>query len=206
MRQSFFLISLLAAALAGCGHDAAPSSPAAPKVSATRADPLAGYSQGVRKYYAGAQLDAADDPSADAEVQYFQPPKPAQTAAGDAITLTGSNIGVRMQVTVEGVRTVRAGGKAYTAVDLRMKNSGITVYQGELREATLTTGDGKIRRVAAGASAACSHGFDGDFRIDVSRSRKGCVLFPADGDAARLQLALESVPAEAGGIWDLSRG
>jgi hypothetical protein len=206
MRQSLFLIPLVAAALAGCGHDTAPSPSPAPKASATPVDPLAGYPEGVRKYYAGAQLDAADDPSADAEVQYFQPPKPAQTAAGDAITLTGTNIGVRMRVTVEGVRTLHAGGEAYTAVDLRMNNSGITVYQGELREALLTSGDGKTRRVAADASASCSNGLDRDFRIDVGRSRKGCLLFPADGDAERLQLALEAVPAEAGGIWDLSRG
>jgi hypothetical protein len=199
MRHSSLLIPVLAAAaLAGCGHDSRPAAQA----TATPANPLAGYSEGVRKYYDGAQLAAADDPGADAEVQYFQPPKPAQTTAGDAITLTGSNIGVRMRVTVSGARAVRVGGKPYTAVDVRLENTGITVYQGELREARLIDGDGTPHGVAD-AGAACSHGLDGDFRIDVSRSRRGCLLFGADADAARLQLALETVPAEAGGIWEL---
>ncbi|WP_028062229.1 hypothetical protein [Solirubrobacter soli] len=204
MRKLLLLIPLLA--MAGCGHDARPSSSAAAKATATpTADPLAAYSEGVRKYYVGAQLDAADDPNADAEVKYFQPPMPAETTAGDAITLTGSNIGVRLRVTVSGVRTVRAGGKPYTAVDVRLKNDGITVYQGVLQNVVLTRADGKTSGVAK-ASAACSNGFDGDFYLDVGRSRRGCLLFLADGDPTRLQLALETVPAEAGGIWDLTRG
>jgi hypothetical protein len=205
MRKLLLLIPLLAAA--GCGHDARPSSSAAPEATATpaAANPLAGYSEGVRKYYDGAQLDAADDPSADAEVQYFQPPMPAKTAAGDAITLTGSNIGVRMRVTVSGTHAVHVKGKPYTAVDVKLENIGITVYQGELRQARMTFGDGSTRPVAT-AGAACSNGLNRDFYIDVSHSRRGCLLFPADGDAKRLQLALETVPAEAGGIWDLTRG
>src|SRR5262245_8849496 len=101
MRKLAFLIPLLA--LAGCGHDARPTSSPAPTAAATPADPLAAWSDGVRKYYAGAHLDAANDPNADAEVQYFQPPMPAETTAGDAITLTGSNIGVRLQVMVSKV-------------------------------------------------------------------------------------------------------
>src|SRR5690349_1588108 len=147
MRKLALLIPLLA--LAGCGHDARPTSTAAPEATATTApNPLAGYSEGVRKYYVGAQLDAANDPNADAEVKYFQPPMPAETTAGDAITLTGSNIGVRLQVTVDGVRTVHAGGKPYTAVDVRLKNNGITVYQGVLENAVMTHADGKTSGVA----------------------------------------------------------
>ena len=88
---------------------------------------------------------------------------------------------------------MRVGGKPYTAVDVRLENTGITVYQGELRAAQLINGDGTTQRVAE-ASAACSHGLDADFRIDVSRSRRGCLLFAADADATRLQLALETVP------------
>jgi hypothetical protein len=200
MRKLSFLIPLLA--LAGCGHDARPTSPTPTAEAVT--NPLAGYSEGVQNYYVGAHLDAADDPNADAEVQYFQPPRPAETTIGEAITLTGSNIGVRLVVTVSGTRTVRAGGKSYTAVDVRLKNNGITVYQGVLRNAVLTQADGTSSGVAK-ASASCSNGLDGDFYLDVGRSRRGCLLFPADGDATRLQLALETVPAEAGGIWDLSR-
>jgi hypothetical protein len=201
MRKLLLLIGLLV--MAGCGHDAGPSSPAAAKATATSTpDPLAAYSDGVRKYYVGAQLDAADDPDADAEVRYFQPPMPAETAVGDAITLTGSNIGVRLRVTVGGVRTVRAGGRRYTAVDVRLKNTGITVYQGVLESAVLTRAGGRTSGVAK-ASAACSNGFDDDFYLDVGRSRRGCLLFAAGGKPERLQLALETVPAAAGGIWDL---
>ena len=37
------------------------------------------------------------------------------------------------------------------------------------------------------------------------RSRKGCLLFPRSGDKLpeRFQLALEVVPTDAGGIWNL---
>jgi hypothetical protein len=204
MRKPFFLIALLA--LAGCGAKA-PTDAAtpAPTIAAEPAADLSGWPEGVRSYYAGAHLDAADDPSADAEEQYFQPPMPAETEAGDAITLTGSNIGVRMRVTVSGAHPVRVKGKPFTAVDVRLENTGITIYEGELRQAQMTFGDGKTRRVAA-AGAGCSNGLNRHLYIDVSDSRRGCLLFAADGDPTRLQLALETVPAEAGGIWDLTRG
>ena len=41
-------------------------------------------------------------------------------------------------------------------------------------------------------------------RIDVGARCEGCVLFPkSDEKPTRFQLALEQVPAEAGGIWNL---
>jgi hypothetical protein len=204
MRKLAFLIPLLV--LAGCG-DKSPStaSTPAPTIAAHPAADLSGWPEGVRSYYSGADLAAANDPSADAEEQYFQPPMPAEAKAGDEITLTGSNIGVRMRVTVSGAHAVRVKGKPYTAVDVKLENTGITIYEGELREAQLTFGDGETRRVAA-AGAACSNGLNRHIYIDVSHSRRGCLLFPADRDPTRLQLALETVPADAGGIWDLSRG
>jgi hypothetical protein len=201
MRTKALVILLLAAAAAGCG-DSKP--PAATTATAT-ADGLAGYSQGVRQYYAGAELDAADDPNADVEVQYFQPPRPAEAGVGETIALTGSNIGVLMQVTVTGVDTVEAGGERYTAVHLKLVNDGITVYDGELQSAALYDGGGgKPAGVAKGARAACSNGFDANVRIDVDRRESGCLLFPAGGRPERFQLALETVPADAGGIWNLS--
>jgi hypothetical protein len=203
MRTKALVILVLAAgALAGCGDSKQPRE-AAPPTATPAADGLAGYSEGVRKYYAGANLDAADDPNADAEVQYFQPPRPAEAAVGDTITLTGSNIGVRMRVTLTQVDTLRAGGKRFTAVHLRMLNDGITVYDGELKSAALL-GGGEPVGVAEGARAACSNGFDAHVRIDVSRRGSGCLLFPAGGRPERFQLALETIPVEAGGIWNLS--
>src|SRR3954451_6348699 len=106
--------------LVGCG-DSKPAATPAPKATATAAAaataaPLAGYSEGVRKYYAGADPKAADDPTADAEVNYFQPPRPAETGLGGTITLTGANIGVKVETTVTGVKTIESAGKQYTAV------------------------------------------------------------------------------------------
>ena len=54
-----------------------------------------------------------------------------------------------------------------------------------------------------GVEAPCSHGFEGLMRLDVARQARGCVLFPATTDPRELQLALEQVPAEAGGRWEL---
>jgi hypothetical protein len=200
MRTNAVVIIALALAVAGCGDSKKPA--AKPTATATAGE-LAGYSQGVRDYYEGANLAAADDPNADAEEQYFQPPRPAESALGGTITLTGANIGVRLRVTLSRLDTVRAGGKRYTAAHLRMVNDGITVYEGELKSAALL-GGGEPVGVADGVSAACSNGFDATLRIDVSRRRSGCLLFPAGGRPERLQLALETVPVEAGGIWNLS--
>jgi hypothetical protein len=201
MRTNAVVILVLAAAVAGCGDSKKPAA-ATPTATATATD-LAGYSQGVRDYYAGANLAAADDPNADAEEQYFQPPRPAESALGGTITLTGTNIGVRMRVTLTKLDAVSAGGKRYTAAHLRLVNDGITVYEGELKSAALLDG-GEPVGVADGARAACSNGFDATLRIDVSRRRSGCLLFPAGGRPERLQLALETIPVEAGGIWNLS--
>ena len=41
--------------------------------------------------------------------------------------------------------------------------------------------------------------------IDVGDSASGCLLFPASGSdlPERVQLSLETVPGDAGGIWNL---
>src|SRR4051812_18064368 len=109
------LILVLVALVAGCGDDKPEPTPT-PSVTTTATaaptgDPLAGYSEGVRKYYAGADLAAPDDPNADPEVKYFQPPRPANAGLGETIRLTGSNIGVQVDVTATGVKQVEAGGK-----------------------------------------------------------------------------------------------
>jgi hypothetical protein len=203
MRTSLLLIPLLAATVAGCGQSTPDAAPA-PRTAATP-DQLAGYSDGVRKYYTGARLSAADAPDADAEEKYFQPPRPAQAGLGRSITLTGANIGVRMKVTVTAVETVHEGGETYSAVDLRLKSTGITIYDGELRSAVVTYPDGTQEPVADGVKAGCSNRFDASVRIDVGRSRSGCLLFRNQGEApvAKFQLALETIPSEAGGIWEL---
>jgi hypothetical protein len=202
--RTTLLISVLTVFLAGCGAHKTPTA-AAPKPAATVKDELAGYSAGVRDYYGGEHPHTDGDPNAEIEAEYHQPPKPAEAGAGGTITMTGTNIGVRFEVTVTGVHTVRARGNRYTAVDVVLESTGITIYEGELRQAELTYADGKPRQVAQGAAASCSNDLDAHVRIDVGASKRGCLLFPAQGDErpARLQLALETVPTQAGGIWNL---
>lgn len=171
MRRLLLLPLLL---LAGCG---ATERAAAPRPAATPSD-----------YYAG----VTDAPAGDVEAEYHQPPKPARTTLGRPITLTGVNIGVRMRVQPTAVE--RRGD--LLAVRLRMRNTGIAVYEGELHEAALTYADGAQRR----ATRTC--GAPG-LRVDVGDTWRGCLLFPAEGRPERLQLALETVPVAAGGIWEL---
>ncbi|HWK27579.1 MAG TPA: hypothetical protein VNS09_13510 [Solirubrobacter sp.] len=187
----------LAALIAGCGDKAATSDP----TPAPRATGLEGYSKGVRDYYVSLAPAPPDDEHAAIEAEYHQPPKPAEAPLGGTITLTGTNIGVRLRATVKRVEPVGD----HTAVQLALENTGITVYEGPLREATLTHEDDGWVAVDPRAHAECSNGLDQEtVRIDVGETLDGCLLFPqTDGEPTRLQLALEIVPAAAGGIWNL---
>ena len=205
------LIFALAALLAGCGDNdkqaPAPTATATTKAAPAEDPALADYTEGVRKYYSGAELQAAGQPGADAEQKYFQPPRPAQARLGEKIRLTGANIGVQADVTPTAVKTVEAGGKQYTAVEVEIDNDadGITVYDGELRMAALTYAGGKPQNAVWGVKASCSNTFDAHVRIDVGDKLKGCLLFPAsDAQPEQLQIAIETVPTEAGGIWNLN--
>jgi hypothetical protein len=202
MRSLFAAAGLALLLLAGCGSEKrAQPTPTPPPQRAEDPD-LAGYSQGVKDYYVEVHDGPTGDEHADVEAEYHQPPKPAEAGLGDAITLTGVNIGIRQKVTV--TKVDRAGD--YTAVHLKLENTGITVYEAPLRNATVTYADGDPVGVEEGASAACSKGMDADpWRLDVGRTKTGCLLFPSHGELPpdRFQLALEIVPANAGGIWNL---
>ncbi|HET8759369.1 MAG TPA: hypothetical protein VFM58_25345 [Solirubrobacteraceae bacterium] len=142
----------------------------------------------------------------DVEEEYDQPPQPASGRIGDTITLTGSNVGVRMRVTVTGLvdRTGPAG--RYLAVKLRMRSTGIAVYESELRNALVRYADGRRARAAFGVKTSCSHGFQRHLRVEVGASVTGCVAFrrPAGGATPRtLRLALETEPVRDGGLWRL---
>jgi hypothetical protein len=200
---------LLAVLLAGCGEkkQAATTTPEA-KATATatatkREDPdLAGYSQGVKDYYVEIHNEPTGDAETDIETEYHQPPRPAQAGLGETITLTGTNIGIRLRATVTKVERVGS----HTAVHVKLRNTGITVYEAPLQNAAVTFPGGAPVPVDKGARASCSNNFDSDtLRIDVARSRTGCLLFKAGGreQPQRFQLALEIVPTEAGGIWNL---
>jgi hypothetical protein len=197
----------LAAVLAGCGGDEKEAqTPPAPTAtaSARHEDPdLAGYSQGVKDYYVEIHNEPTGDAETDVETEYHQPPRPAEAGLGETITLTGTNIGIRLRVTV--TKVAKAGSDM--AVHLKLENTGITVYEAPLRQASLTYGDAETVPVAIGERAACSNGFEAEtLRLDVARRTSGCLLFPApstDEEPTRFQLALEIVPTEAGGIWRL---
>jgi hypothetical protein len=171
-------------------------------LSLAEKEPLDSYSQGVRDYYGDeVAVGKTGDQEMDIEIEYHQPPRPAEAAVGDMITLTGTNIGVRLEVTVSKVSDV--GDK--TAVDLRLENTGIAVHDDAFRAAAVTYADGKTVEVEA-EKEKCSNGFDGVVRLDVSFKARGCLVFPKSGNAEpeRFQLALENVPTEAGGIWNLA--
>jgi hypothetical protein len=207
-------IALFALLLAGCGDKQAETTRTPPSATPAQEldehghdlglaekEPLDSYSQGVRDYYGDeVAVGKTGDQEMDIEIEYHQPPRPAEAAVGDTITLTGTNIGVRLAVTVSKVEDL--GDK--TAVDLRLENTGIAVHDDAFRAAAVTYADGTTAKVAA-EKAKCSHGFDGVVRLDVSFKTRGCLVFPKSGDAEpeSFRLALENVPVTAGGIWNL---
>jgi hypothetical protein len=148
---------------------------------------------------------AAEGDHESVEEEYSRPPTPRRAGIGETITLTGTNIGVRLRATVTGVERVRVKSKPYVAVDLDLENTGIAVHDDELRGATVSYGDGEARSLAHGVRAGCSHGFDSVVRLDVGAKASGCLVFPASGARmpARFQLALELIPSAEGGIWTL---
>jgi hypothetical protein len=209
--KTLLVVAVLAVLLAGCGDDkkTAETTPTATATGTSTAPPrhqdpdLAGYSQGVKDYYVEIYNEPTGDAETDIETEYHQPPRPAEAGLGETITLTGTNIGIRLRVTPTKVDTVGD----HVAVHLKLENTGITVYEAPLRQAALTYGSGEPVLVATGERAACSNGFEAEtLRLDVGRKTTGCLLFPApDGDEepTRFQLALEIVPTDAGGIWNL---
>jgi hypothetical protein len=220
MRKFTSLIGVLAVLMAGCGSNDSEKSAAKPAAEAT-APPEAtatptptpkpfekGHSRAVREFYGGGE--APVPPWADVEAEYHQPPRPATGGIGDTITLTGTNIGVRLRTTVAGLvdpaQTSESPrpGMRYVGVRLRLKSTGIAIYDGPLQSARLRYAGGAAEP-ALGVKAACSRGFDGSVRIDVGLKARGCLLFelPEDAEPREFVLALETVPPAAGGRWRL---
>lgn len=197
----------LALLLAGCGSDDKTDAPTPSPVATAETEAeahgghdLDGYSEGVKDFYGEPHTHEGE--GGDVEAEYHQPPMPPETALGGPITLTGSNIGVRMVLTP--TKLDREGD--FTVVELTAENTGIANFEGAFRNAELTYDDGETKPLAEGEQAECSNGWDADYlRIDTSAKVEGCLLFPRSGSARpeRLRLALEDVPTEAGGIWNL---
>jgi hypothetical protein len=165
---------------AGCGSRDTVRHPAAPTVQAE------------------STLWAGD---VDVEEEYHQPPMPASGGVGDTITLTGTNIGVRLRVTVT---TVKPRAR-YVQVGLHLQNTGITIFESRMNSAFVQYTNGRRGNPALGVKVPCSHGFEGQIRLEVGRSTTGCVLFrrPADATPRNMRLALETTPASEGGLWHL---
>jgi hypothetical protein len=221
MRKFTVLIGVLAVLTAGCGSNEAERSASqpAPEPEPAEATPAAtpaptaepfekGHSRAVREFYGGG--DAPVPPSSDVEAEYHQPPRPATGAIGDTITLTGTNVGVRLRTTVTGlVDNVRATespgpGMRYVGVKLRLRSTGIAIHESALQSARLRYAGGAAEP-ALGVKAPCSNGFDDTVRLDVGLKARGCLLFevPENAHPRELLLALETVPAAAGGRWRL---
>jgi hypothetical protein len=141
----------------------------------------------------------------DVEEEYNQPPKPASGGVGDTITMNGSNIGVRLRVTVTGLEERTGPGGRYLGVKLRLRNTGIAVFESELRSAVVRYANGHRARAAFGVKARCSHGFQRHLRFDVGNQVTGCLVFrrPAGAQARTLRFALESHAPSEGGLWRL---
>ena len=60
----------------------------------------------MKDFYGGTHPVAEEGSPEAVEEEYHQPPKPAEAGLGETITLTGTNIGVRLRVTVTGVKRV----------------------------------------------------------------------------------------------------
>jgi len=208
-------IAALAALTAGCGSsDQSPAAATTPAATPTPtpaapAEPEArfekGHSRAVRDYYRHSLGEEG------VEAEYHQPPRPATGGIGDTITLTGTNIGVREDVTLTGLvdpagaaRPPREGMR-YVGVGLRVVSTGITVHDDTFHQALLRYGARGRARPLLGVKASCSHGFQRVVRIDASGRARGCVLFevPRSARPRQFQLALEQVPPEAGGRWRL---
>jgi hypothetical protein len=208
-------MAMLAVLAAGCGSgDAEPSAATRPTATPTPAatpEPEAGHdfekghSRAVRKFYGDVH-----GPEAGVEAEYHQPPRPPAGGIGDTITLTGSNIGVRFDVTVTGLidpaATARRPrpGMRYVGVGVELVSTGITVHEDEIDGLLRYGARGRVRAMT-GVKAGCSNGFQRVLRIDVGLSARGCLLFqvPASARPRQFLLALEQVPPEAGGRWRL---
>jgi hypothetical protein len=141
----------------------------------------------------------------DVEEEYHQPPKPARADLGETITLTGNNIGVRLRVTPTALVRSAGPGDKYVAVKLKLKSTGITIYESELRSAMMRFSNGRRVPTAFGVKASCSNGFQRHIRLDVGLRTSGCILFkrPAGATPRTMRLALEEIPPGEGGLWRL---
>jgi hypothetical protein len=193
----------LAALLAGCGSDnktggPAPTATAAAEQEAGGHD-LAGYTEGVKRHYGAPHTHAGAN--GDVEAEYHQPPKPPGTMVGGEIELTGTEIGVRMVTTVT---KVEPEGE-FLAVHLDAVSTGIAMFPGPF-QGELTFPGGKVVPNDPAAEAECTEPLQ-SLWVGEGEHAKGCLLFPREGDEQpeQVQVSLQAVPVEAGGIWKLPR-
>ena len=104
---------------------------------------------------------------------------------------------------VEDARKLEELREDHAAIRRDLDELGLSVQLHAIRKPAI---DAFIERLRAHAATEDAMLYRlADERMDVDRRRTGCLLFPASDDALpeRFQLALESVPVEAGGIWNL---
>ena len=108
--------------------------PRRPRAQSEEQHDLEGYSPGVVEYY-GQSHEHEDSEAGSIEAEYHQPPKPAEAKLGETITLTGTEIGVRFDVTVTDVKPVEDD---LMAVYVTLKSTGIAIYDRPMEQASIT--------------------------------------------------------------------
>ena len=164
---------------------------------------LEGYSPASSRTTTASAHEHADDAAGNIEAEYHQPPKPAEAGLGEAIELTGTEIGVRFHVTVTDVKPL---DDELMAVYVKLESTGIAIYDRPMEQATITYPGEDPTPLDTDASAECSNGFDGILRIDVLPQPQWaacCSRGPATRCPSASSSRSRSCPTEAGGIWNL---
>ena len=136
-------------------------------------------------------------------------------SVGGAITLSGRDPGLQMEVTVNQLVNPASPaqdfmkpktGNKFVAVQVTLKNVGQAVYSDSpTNGATLIDGEGQqFRSTYADVREGQSYG--GTSTINVGDSRKGVIVFevPESAKLVKLQFALNSGFADQKGEWTLS--
>jgi hypothetical protein len=134
---------------------------------------------------------------------------------GDAITLEGNDLGLKVAVTVSQVFSPATPantftkpqiGKRFVAIEVTLTNQGQAVYSDSpTNGAVLIDAEGQQYRAAIITDVREGQSFGGSATVNTGDSRKGVIVFevPEAAKPAKFQFALDSGLAEQKGEWQL---